>query len=91
MPLFHLHIRIGDQHVSDLEGIDLPDLTAAMSEAVIAARSIMRDELSSGELNLDQSIEIHGPDDHPLASIEFGDAIVIRVGERRKLNIVPAT
>lgn len=91
MPLFHLHIRIGDERIADIEGIDLPDLAAAMSEAVIAARSIMRDELSAGELNLDQSIEIHGPDDHPLASIEFSDAIVIRFGGRRQLNTVPAT
>jgi hypothetical protein len=91
MPLFHLHIRASDQLIPDLEGINLPDLAAAVSEAAAAARAMMREDIVAGELNLDQSIEIHGPNDRYLASVEFGDAIVIRVGERRRLNIVPAT
>lgn len=91
MPVFHLHIRIGNEIVPDLEGIDLPDLATARSEAVVSARTMMGDAMASGELNLDQSIEIHGSDDCHLATVEFGDTVYIRVSERRRLKIVPAT
>lgn len=77
MPIFHLHIRLGDALIPDLEGIDLPDLAAARAEAVRGARAIMSTAVLDGTLRLDGSIEIHDAAGARCCTLRFRDAIAI--------------
>ena len=43
MPLFFFHIRDQDELYEDGEGIDLPDLHAALDEALRTNRELMRE------------------------------------------------
>ena len=83
MPLFYLHIRSGADLMTDDEGFDFPDLAAARHEAVRGARSIMSADVLEGELQLDQSIEIHDASGRALASVQFGDVLNIGLAGNR--------
>ena len=55
MPLYYLHIRNGDKLEVDPDGTELPDLDAALAEAVKVARELV-DEVH--DLGRDAVIEI---------------------------------
>ena len=48
MPKYYFNIRSTDDRYDDLEGIELQDKEAALSEARIAAREISADRLRRG-------------------------------------------
>jgi len=48
MGRFYFHLRAGDQIVPDDEGVDLPDLSAAQREAILAARELLAEAIKSG-------------------------------------------
>ena len=77
MPLFYLHIRDAEELVEDTEGIDLPDLDAARSEAVRGARDIIASAVRAGGLLDGQRIEITDAEGRLLASVPFKDVIRI--------------
>jgi len=41
MGRFYFHLQADDQIVPDDEGVDLPDLSAAEHEAILAARELL--------------------------------------------------
>jgi len=58
MPRFYFHIH-NSVEIRDPEGVELPSLIAARSEAVIAARALMADDLKTkGEITLSHSITV---------------------------------
>ena len=78
MPRFYFDLCNGDGLVADEEGQDLPDAAAARQAALIDARSIMSDEITSkGQLDLASYIDILFEDRSLLERLTFGDAVQI--------------
>jgi predicted regulator of Ras-like GTPase activity (Roadblock/LC7/MglB family) len=75
MPRFFLHNRSQDQTYLDPDGTNLPDLAAALAEAVLSAREMMADELRHGSLTPGRSFDIAGEDGHVLATVAFHDCL----------------
>lgn len=48
MPLYHLDIRDGEDQAADVEGEEQPDLAAARSSALIAAKELLAIALKEG-------------------------------------------
>ena len=73
MPRFFFHVR--DRHLTifDNEGSELPDLDAAMSEAAVAARSIVADSQQRGLIEPDRWFEIVDEAGTVLAKVRFRD------------------
>jgi hypothetical protein len=59
MPQFYLHIRDGEQLMKDEEGIELPSIGSAKSEAEDASREILASKVRAGEIIDGQQFEIH--------------------------------
>lgn len=78
MPHFYLHLSNGSGDTRDEEGIDLPDLQAARSEAVSSIRSILKDELALGSLDLDGHVRIADGNGNVLCDVPFTEAVDIR-------------
>src|ERR1044072_3948817 len=49
MGRFYFHVRMGDELIPDDEGRDLPDLSAALREAQLAARELLADAIKAGQ------------------------------------------
>jgi hypothetical protein len=48
MGRFYFHLQADDQIVPDDEGVDLPDLSAAEREAILAARELLAEAIKNG-------------------------------------------
>jgi hypothetical protein len=46
---FYFHLRAGDQLIPDVQGQDLPDVSAARREAKLSAREILAGAIRSGQ------------------------------------------
>lgn len=75
MPLFFFHHRCQDETYLDPDGTDLPDLAAALTEAVLSAREMMAEELRHGPLTPGHSFDIADEDGHILAAVTFDDCL----------------
>jgi hypothetical protein len=75
MPRFYFHICNGNGFTEDEEGREFPDLEAARSEAVRAARDIMASEVRSGMLDLSSFIEIEDADHQLTHTLGFEEAV----------------
>ena len=51
MPRFHLNIRQRGDVVEDIEGIELPDLDAAVENAMAAAREMIAEGIKANDLS----------------------------------------
>jgi hypothetical protein len=72
MPLYYLHIRNGDKLEVDPDGTELPDLEAALTEALKVARELM-DEVA--DLGRDAVIEVANGSGETVFIVPFSDAI----------------
>ncbi|WP_426127698.1 DUF6894 family protein [Pararhizobium sp. PWRC1-1] len=45
---FYFHLRDGEQFEEDIDGIELPDVDSARTEAVVAAREILFEHIALG-------------------------------------------
>ena len=72
MPLYYLHIRVGDKLEVDPDGTELSDLDAALTEALKVAR-----ELTAEMPGHDGStvIEIDDGDGQTILTLPFSDAL----------------
>jgi hypothetical protein len=72
MPLYYFHIRNGDQLEVDPDGTELPDLDAALTEALKVAR-----ELTAEILEYDGStvIEVADSGGRTILTVPFSDAL----------------
>lgn len=75
--LYRFNLIEGANIVSDVEGLDLPDIVAARAYAIAAARSIMADDVLCGALALSHSIEIATENGTRLMNVLFADAVAI--------------
>jgi hypothetical protein len=58
MGRFHFHLQAGDQIVQDDQGVDLPDLSAAQREAILAARELLAEAIKSGKPKVPEAFVI---------------------------------
>lgn len=52
MPWFHFHLSIGDAVIEDPEGLELPDRTAAIRQALVSVREILAEDIRMGRTDL---------------------------------------
>jgi hypothetical protein len=74
---FYFHLHECGTTTPDEEGRELPSFEIAIKEAVIAARSIMASEVTSGRLSLGCHIEITDSNGISLAVIPFKEVLLV--------------
>ncbi len=73
MGRFYFHLQADDQIVPDDEGVDLPDLSAAEHEAILAARELLAEAIKSGRPEVPEAFVIADEEGRPLAG-SFAEA-----------------
>jgi hypothetical protein len=81
MTHFYFNVLNGNGLVEDPEGQDLPDLEAARNEAVASVRSILRDEIGSGSLDLAGEIQIKDAHGAMVLVLPFQQAVRLHLPE----------
>src|SRR5258708_16043852 len=71
MGRFYFHLQADDQIVPDDEGVDLPDLSAAEHEAILAAREILGEAIKSGRPEVSKAFVIADEEGRALAIVPF--------------------
>jgi hypothetical protein len=71
MGRFYFHLQTGDQIVQDDEGADLPDLSAAQREAILAARELLGEAIKSGRPEAPEALVIADEEGRALAIVPF--------------------
>ena len=75
MPRFFLHIAGGDLF-PDEEGVDVPDVAAALQLASAGAREIVAEDLKQGRaLSLNDRIEVHDQFGRVVGIVTFREAV----------------
>jgi len=69
MGRFYFHLQAGDQIVPDDEGVDLPDLSAAQREAILAARELFAEAITSGRPEVPEAFVIADEAGRPLGIV----------------------
>ena len=75
MQRFFLHLRNRMGFVPDEEGRELTDLGAAEALAIGSIRSILKDEIDAGRIDLNGRIDIADSGGHVLAVVPFHTAV----------------
>ncbi len=75
MAHYYLHIRNGVEFTEDPEGADFPDLEAARTEAVGAARELMSEAILKGLLLLSHNVDIADEAGRVVLSVPFREAV----------------
>ena len=55
---FYFHLRAGEQLILDVEGLDLPDISAARREAIKSAREILAAAIRAGKAKVPDAFVI---------------------------------
>ena len=71
MGRFYFHLQAGDQIVPDDEGAELPDLSAAEHEAILAARELLAEAIMSGKPEVPEAFVIADEEGRALALVPF--------------------
>jgi len=71
MGRFYFHLQADDQIVPDDEGEDLPDLSAAEHEAILAARELLAEAIKSGWPEVLEAFVISNEEGRALAIVPF--------------------
>src|SRR5260221_14725928 len=71
MGRFYFHLQADDQIVPDDEGVDLPDLSAAEHEAILAARELLAEAIKSGRPEVPEAFVIADEEGRALAIVPF--------------------
>jgi hypothetical protein len=81
MGRFYFHLRQGDELIPDEEGQDLPDVSEALHEALMAARELLAEAIKAGKDRVPDEVVIADESGHvetiPLALVlpkPFGKA-----------------
>ena len=80
MPRYYFHVFNGNGETRDEEGIELFDLGEARAQAVTGIRSILRDEVSNGRLDLSGVLKVADEDQNVLFEVRFDEVVDIRSG-----------
>ena len=58
MGRFYFHLRNGDELIQDDEGQDLPDVSEALREALLAARELLAEAIKHGKERLPDALVV---------------------------------
>ena len=58
MGRFYFHVRDGDELIYDEEGQDLPDVSQALREALLAARELLANAIKSGKEQVPDAVVV---------------------------------
>lgn len=72
---FYFHLSAGNEITLDEEGTELPDLSAAENEAVLATRELLAEAIKSGMPDVPEVLVIADEAGRPLASIPFATVL----------------
>jgi Domain of unknown function (DUF6894) len=72
MGRFYFHLRAGDELISDDEGLDLPNLSAARREALLCARELLAEAIRSGKHTVPDVLVIADEEGRALDTVPFG-------------------
>jgi hypothetical protein len=76
MPTYFFNVRQNGSLIEDEEGIDLPDLDTAKTEAMGGAMDIVADRTRSGSpMGLDDTFEVTDEDGEVLLTVPFREAV----------------
>jgi hypothetical protein len=75
MPHYYLNIRNGNGLTVDEEGQELADAAEARETALVGIRSILAEELASGRMDLDGSIDVLDAASQLVMSVRFEEAV----------------
>lgn len=73
---YYFHLRDGEDHLIDAEGIEL-FADAVSGVALVQARDCMAGDIKTGLLKLDTFIDVYDRDGALVHSLSFGDAVEI--------------
>jgi hypothetical protein len=71
MGRFYFHLQTGDQIVPDDEGIELPDLSAAEHEAILAARELLAEAIKRSRPEVPEAFVIADEEGRALTIVPF--------------------
>jgi hypothetical protein len=75
MALYFIHVQTPTALIEDVEGFDLPNLSAALAEATDAARELMSEAVLDGRDISDQAMRITNGEGQILARLPFADTL----------------
>jgi hypothetical protein len=75
MVRFYFHLKDGDQLMTDEEGSDLPDLSAAKREAELAAREFLAEAIKAGRSQVPESFVIADDAGRELGTVALADVL----------------
>ncbi|TZG27182.1 DUF6894 family protein [Sphingomonas montanisoli] len=78
MPRFYFHVFNGNGETHDDEGVELSNLDDARALAMTGIRSILRDEVTHGRLDLNGMLKVADDTEHVLMEIRFDEAVDVR-------------
>jgi hypothetical protein len=73
---FFFHLSAGTGITLDEEGTELPDLSAAKGEAVLAARELLADAIMSGDPDVPEILVIADETGRPLANVPLATVLL---------------
>jgi hypothetical protein len=76
MPRYFFHLY-NDQTVMDEEGVELPDIEAALANGIKEAREIMLDTVLQGRINFSHWIDIADESGAVVRTVSFGEAVAV--------------
>jgi hypothetical protein len=71
MRRFYFHLQTDDQIVPDDQGVDLPNLSGAEHEAILAARELLAEAIKSGKPEVPKAFVIADEEGRALAIVPF--------------------
>ena len=77
MPRFYFHL-FNDMTAMDEEGTELPDESAANSQAIMNAREMAAQSVREGHLVLSHRIDVANQSGDTIATVHFRDAVEVR-------------
>lgn len=77
MPHYYFHVCDGGGVSADEEGLDVADLAAARTHAIDGIRSILSDEIRTGEVSIGGRVLIMDESNRILLTVPFTDAVKV--------------
>jgi hypothetical protein len=81
MGRFYFHIRAGDELIPDDEGVDLPDLSAAQREVLLAAREVLAEAIKTGKSEVPDAFVIADEAGQELAIVSLATLLPKRLNK----------
>lgn len=74
---YFFHLTEGDKVISDLDGLDLPDLRAAESVALKSIGELVAEAVAKGERNYQGTIHVEDDRGRNLLTLNFACPVII--------------